>query len=194
MATKKKTEVTAPIDVFKFRVIVDTEIDVFRDIEIDAKQNFSVLHQAILGAFQFTEGEMASFYLSDENWEKGMEIPLMDMGEGEICMDNTVISEMAKTAGDKILYVYDFMRMWIFYVELLEVKSAALSGSHQVVLAFGEAPNQEEKEMEMMFDDLMVEDTLESAEGEGEEEEDEFGFGDDEHFDSNEFDGYYEER
>jgi hypothetical protein len=47
--------------------------------------------------------------------------------------------------------------------------------------------------MEMMFDDLMVEEDL-NAQGEDEVEEDEFGFGDDDHFDSNEFDGYYEER
>jgi hypothetical protein len=180
--------------VVKFRVIMDTEQDVFRDLEIAADQNFMQLHKAILSAFQFTEGEMASFYLSDENWEKGMEIPLMDMGEGQVAMENTVLSEMVVAAGDKLLYVYDFMRMWIFYVEVLELKQGLLSaGNHQVTLSFGEAPRQEDKEMEMMFDDLMVEESI-KEESDSVEEEDEFGFGDDEHFDANEFDGYYEER
>jgi len=97
-------------------------------------------------------------------------------------------------AGDKLLYVYDFMRMWIFYVEVLELKQGLLSaGNHQVTLSFGEAPRQEDKEMEMMFDDLMVEESI-KEESDSVEEEDEFGFGDDEHFDANEFDGYYEER
>ncbi len=180
--------------VVKFRVIMDTEQDVFRDLEIAADQNFMQLHKAILSAFQFTEGEMASFYLSDENWEKGMEIPLMDMGEGQVAMENTALSEMVVAAGDKLLYVYDFMRMWIFYVEVLELKQGLLSaGNHQIILSFGEAPRQEDKEMEMMFDDLMVEESI-KEESDSVEEEDEFGFGDDEHFDANEFDGYYEER
>lgn len=191
MAKKKAEESTA---LTKFRVIIDTEQDVFRDIEIKSNETFFQLHQAILNAFQFSDGEMASFYVSDENWEKGLEIPLMDMGEGTTGMDNTPIHELVAAAGDKFLYVYDFMRMWIFYVEVMELKEGSIKkGNHHVVLSFGDAPKQEDKEMEMMFDDLMVEEEL-NAEGEEEQEEDEFGFGDDDHFDSNEFDGYFEER
>ncbi len=191
MAKKKAEELVA---LTKFRVIIDTEQDVFRDIEIKSDETFFQLHQAILNAFQFGDGEMASFYVSDENWEKGLEIPLMDMGESAVSMDNTTIHDMASSLGDKLLYVYDFMRMWIFYVEVMEIKEGSITeGNHQVVLTFGDAPKQEDKEMEMMFDDLMVEEDL-NAQGEDEVEEDEFGFGDDDHFDSNEFDGYYEER
>lgn len=191
MAKKKAEEAVA---LTKLRVIIDTEQDVFRDIEIKSSETFFQLHQAILNAFQFSDGEMASFYVSDENWEKGLEIPLMDMGESAVSMDNTPIHEMASAIGDKLLYVYDFMRMWIFYVEVMEIKDGSIAkGDHQVVLTFGDAPNQEDKEMEMMFDHLMVEEES-NSQGEDEIEEDEFGFGDDDHFDSNEFDGYYEER
>ena len=69
------------MNVYKFRVIVDTEEDVFRDIEIDTSSTFEQLHQSILQAFDFPEGEMASFYMSNDTWDKGTEISLMDMGE-----------------------------------------------------------------------------------------------------------------
>ncbi|MEN9640552.1 MAG: hypothetical protein RLZZ262_2421, partial [Bacteroidota bacterium] len=69
------------VNIFKFRVIIDTEEDVFRDIEIETDASFEDLHRSILDGFDFEEGEMASFYMSNEQWEKGLEIALMDMGE-----------------------------------------------------------------------------------------------------------------
>ncbi|MFY8077516.1 MAG: IS1096 element passenger TnpR family protein, partial [Flavobacteriales bacterium] len=104
------------VNLFKFRVIMDTEQDVFRDIEIETESNFDSLHKAVLDAFDFEQGEMASFYLSDEEWSKGLEISLMDMGgvdEDSLSMSTTILSDMVMKPGDKILYVYDFMRMWI---------------------------------------------------------------------------------
>jgi hypothetical protein len=189
---KKKNE----IELMKFRVILDTENDVFRDIEFLGENTFAQLHKAILSAFNFSEGEMASFYLSDENWEKGAEIPLMDMGEWQLSMETTRVTEFIANPGDRVLYVYDFMRMWIFYVELMEHKMGVLGGEgFNLALAFGDAPKQDEKEMEAMFDDLMVDDSIGSNGDDGDgEEDDDFGFGDDEHFDSNDFDGHYEER
>ena len=68
---------------YVFRVVADIEEDVFRDIEILGSQNFEDLHDMIIESFDFTGDQMASFYMSDENWDKGEEIGLMDMGFGE---------------------------------------------------------------------------------------------------------------
>ena len=180
------------VNLFKFRVIMDTEQDVFRDIEIETESNFDSLHKAVLDAFDFEQGEMASFYLSDEEWSKGLEISLMDMGgvdEDSLSMSTTILSDMVMKPGDKILYVYDFMRMWIFYIELMEVKKDKPSTIYpRVALAFGDAPSQDSKE----FQDMIEADVV----GGGgdiddlDDEEDEFGEGDD-IFDEDEFDGSY---
>lgn len=183
-----------PFGTFKFRVIVDTEEDVFRDLELATSSTFAELHRSILEHFDFEDGEMASFYLSNEEWEKGLEIPLMDMDDGVVSMDNAVLHEMVHQVGDKILYVYDFMRMWIFYVELVEVGTSQDDKAYpHLALSFGDAPDQDSKEMDAMFEGDGVEEDL-GAEAGDDEEDDEYGFGDDENFDSNEFDGYYEER
>lgn len=182
------------VNLFKFRVIIDTEQDVFRDIEIETESNFDSLHKAVLDAFDFEQGEMASFYLSDEEWSKGLEISLMDMGgvdEDSLSMSTTILSDMVMKPGDKILYVYDFMRMWIFYIELVEVKKDKPSTIYpRVALAFGDAPSQDSKEFQDMFESDIVGGAVVTGTEDGEDEEDEFGE-DDSVFDEDEFDGSY---
>ena len=182
------------VNLFKFRVIIDTEQDVFRDIEIETESNFDSLHKAVLDAFDFEQGEMASFYLSDEEWSKGLEISLMDMGgvdEDSLSMSTTILSDMVMKPGDKILYVYDFMRMWIFYIELVEVKKDKPSTIYpRVALAFGDAPSQDSKEFQDMFESDIVGGAVSTGTEDGEDEEDEFGE-DDSVFDEDEFDGSY---
>ena len=66
--------------IYRLRVLVDHPSEAFRDIEIRSEQSFLDLHTAIKQAFGFTGSEMASFYVSDEEWGKGPEIPLADLG------------------------------------------------------------------------------------------------------------------
>lgn len=209
------------MNVFKFRVIIDIEEDVFRDIEILTTSTFEELHQAILRAFDWEEGEMASFYKSNDMWERGLEIPLMDMGNiafeedeksetpdlGEL--DDEDMAEMDKFKSDaplvsmsglklndivarpdeKLVYVYDFLRMWCFYIELQTVTKAAPSTIYpRVSMVYGDAPAFESKEMDFLGDlDLMASDADSTPELTGDPEIDEFlqeEGGDDQSFES----------
>ena len=109
--------------VYKIRVILDTKEDVIRDIAINASASLEDLHNAISNAFGFAGDQMASFYLSDENWEQGEEFPLFDMSEGstaKIQMSDMDLNKVLSQANDKLIYVYDFLNMWTFFVELIE--------------------------------------------------------------------------
>ena len=66
---------------YKFRVILDVEEDVFRDIIVSESINLEELHFTIAKSFGFKGQEMASFYRTDNAWEQGEEIPLFDMSE-----------------------------------------------------------------------------------------------------------------
>jgi hypothetical protein len=66
-------------EIVKLRVILDVEADVFRDVEIARDATLLALHEAILAAFGWAGDEMASFYRSNESWERGAEIPLLAM-------------------------------------------------------------------------------------------------------------------
>lgn len=184
------------INVFKFRVIIDTEEDVFRDIEIETDATFEDLHRAILDAFDFEEGEMASFYMSDDKWEKGLEIPLLTMDDNasSLSMKSSRLSDMLSQPSDKVLYVYDFMRMWIFYVELVEIKKDTPSTIYpRVALVYGDAPSQDSREMDL-FGEEFSEAEFNEYHGNAEEGEDEDEFGENEFFDEEGFSGSYSDR
>ncbi len=107
--------------IYQIRVILDTEEDVFRDIEIEAENSLEDLHNAIVHAFGFEGGEMASFYISDEAWALGEEISLFDMSEGTESirvMEETSIDSILGEDQHRLIYIYDFLSMWAFYVEL----------------------------------------------------------------------------
>lgn len=109
--------------VYKMRVILNTEEDVIRDIAIHAGSNLEDFHNAITNSFGFSGEEMASFYRSDDSWIQGEEHPLFDMSEGldkKIQMTDVLLSDVFQEANDKMIYVYDFLNMWSFYVELIE--------------------------------------------------------------------------
>lgn len=112
--------------IYRFRIILDndTEDDVFRDIEIRESDTMEDLHNTITQSFGFDGMEMASFYVSDEQWNQGEEIAMMDMSEAgnEVKMMNeTVINSIIHEASTRLIYLYDFMNMWTFYVELGEI-------------------------------------------------------------------------
>ncbi len=116
--------------IYRFRVILDndTEEDIFRDLEIRETDTLEDLHNIITQSFGFDGSEMASFYVSDDKWNQGEEISLFDMSEGlntVRLMNETILADTVHEAQTKLIYVYDFMSMWTFYVELAEIVDEA---------------------------------------------------------------------
>ena len=110
--------------IYKFRIILDAEEDVFRDLEIEASNTLEDLHNAIAQSFGFDGSEMASFYVSNEEWEQGDEIALFDMSEGDAqvkLMSETLMEDQLDQDNRNLIYVYDFFNMWTFYVELADI-------------------------------------------------------------------------
>ena len=142
------------MNLIRFRVIIDIEEDVFRDILIGRTASLEDFHRGILAAFDFGEGEMASFFQSDEHWGRGREVPLMDMGMDDMgnaypSMRTTAIEEIASKANDRMVYVYDFLRMWCFYVEVISVEEGDTPEFPLLAQEFGEAPDQFSKEVDL---------------------------------------------
>jgi hypothetical protein len=136
----------------KFRVLLDSEKDqeIFRDIRIDENENFETFYRAILNAFRFEGQEMGSFYMSNDDWDKGHEIGLMDMRYSDedeglpSVMKDAVLKDFIEVSDQKIILVYDFLRMWIFLIELLERSDESLS-KPEVALSMGVAPPEDSK-------------------------------------------------
>ena len=108
--------------IYRLRVILDndTNEDILRDVEIDKNSNLTDLHELILLSFNFSGDQMASFYTVDEEWNQINEISLMNFDESTDSMDSIIVANILNTHSTKLLYIYDFMNMWTFYVELIE--------------------------------------------------------------------------
>jgi len=111
--------------IYRFRVILDNDVDddVFRDLEIKETDTLEDLHNIITQSFGFDGTEMASFYLSDNQWNQGEEISLFDLSEETSVrlMGETIINNVVFEMQTKLIYVYDFLNMWMFFVELAEI-------------------------------------------------------------------------
>lgn len=142
------------MNLIRFRVIIDIEEDVFRDILIGRNAPLEDLHRGILAAFDFGEGEMASFFQSDEDWNRGREVPLMDMGMDDAgnpypSMRSVAVEEMTGSTNDRMVYVYDFLRMWCFYVEVVALEEGETPEYPLLAQEFGQAPDQFSKEVDL---------------------------------------------
>ncbi len=112
------------IMIYKFRIILDAKEDIFRDIALEASATLEDLHNVITQAFGFDGGEMASFYLSDDSWNQGEEISLFDLSDGTASvrlMSETVLSDVLDKDHTKLIYLYDFLNLWTFFVELGDI-------------------------------------------------------------------------
>lgn len=173
--------------IYRFRVLIDHPSEAFRDIEIGSEQTFLDFHTAIKDAFAFIGQEMAAFYVSDENWDKGAEIPLADMGfaeEGAVpaLMHEVHISDHIRSTSQRFVYAYDFLHMWMFMVELINAGEPEEGVTYpRVVLSMHEAPDEHSKEDELTAG-ILEEDpyALGEEEHQFEEGEDDDLFGDEE--------------
>lgn len=134
---------------YRFRVMIDDASEAFRDIAIKSEQTFLDLHKAIKNAFGFTGEEMACFYVSDDEWGKGPEIPLADLGFGQdgdeapALMKDVRISDHMRSTRQRYLYVYDFLQNWTFMIELVHAGAPEKGKRYpQVLLSHGTPPGE----------------------------------------------------
>jgi hypothetical protein len=111
--------------VLRFRVAWEEDDQVYRDIEILTGQSFLVFHQAILKAFEFDGKHSASFYESNDRWQRNREINsevLVNKKDAPaLSMTKTPVSALIGVPDQKFIYVYDPKKEWTFQVELIGV-------------------------------------------------------------------------
>jgi hypothetical protein len=172
----------------KFRILLDSEKneEIFRDILIRDTDNFESLFRAIIDAFKFNGNQMASFYVSNDEWDKGHEISLMDMSYDDDSVDSppgvmkeAQIKDFLEEPDQKFILVYDFIKMWIFLVELIGFDKSEPE-TPELLLSIGNPPLESSKEL---LDDSIFANNEEGIDGLSEEDEDELGL--------NEFDDGY---
>ena len=111
--------------ILKFRVYFEEDDSVYRDVAVKHTQSFTSLHQVILRAYEFDNKHQATFYRSNDHWQRGREISLEKYDKPykapPLLMADTPIGTEIKDPNQKFIYHYDFTRNWSFLVELINV-------------------------------------------------------------------------
>lgn len=111
--------------ILRFRIYFEEDDSVYRDVAIRHTQTFFDLHLALLKAFEFDNKHGATFYRSNDNWQRGREISLEVYNKqykaAPLLMKDTTIGSEIKDPNQKFIYVYDFVKNWSFLVALINV-------------------------------------------------------------------------
>ena len=111
--------------ILKFRIYFEDDDSIYRDVAIRHSQTFFELHEAILRAYEFDNKHKATFFRSNDHWQRGREISLevyeKDYKAPPLVMKDTTVGGEIKNPGQKFIYNYDFNKNWSFLVELINV-------------------------------------------------------------------------
>lgn len=123
--------------VFKLRIESDESSNFILEVEIKASQTFMQLHDFLIKTLNLKGDELASFFITDEKWQKSEEITLLDMSGDEdehvddedethtiYLMSKIRLDEFIDKESQYLLYEYDFLQMHTFYIEVIGISSS----------------------------------------------------------------------
>ena len=119
--------------ILKFRIYLEEDESVYRDVVIRHTHSFQDLHEIILKSYEFDNKHKATFYRSNDHWLRGREISL-EKYEKEykvepLLMGDTTIGSDIKNPNQRFIYQYDFNKNWSFLTEGESVMKPFLSAS-----------------------------------------------------------------
>jgi hypothetical protein len=111
--------------ILKFRVYWEDDDSIYRDLVIKHTQTFLDLHTSLLKCFEFDNKHEATFFRSNDKWQRGKEISLekydKEYKAEPLLMSETILGTEMREPNQKFIYVYDFHKNWTFLVELINV-------------------------------------------------------------------------
>ena len=104
------------------RTLISDEAEGFlREIQIDPEATFYDFHEAIIKSVGYTDDQITSFFVCDDDWEKEKEITLEEMDDNpEVdswVMRDTHINELVEDEKQKLVYVFDILTERCFFIE-----------------------------------------------------------------------------
>lgn len=166
--------------VLKFRIYLEEDEAVYRDIVIKHKQTFQDLHFAILKSFEFDSKHQATYFRSNDNWLRGREISFERYDKQymvePLLMESTIIGSEIQDTNQKFIYEYDFVKHWVFLVELINVSKEENSKLTYPVISRVEGIGPQQYGTKSLLGDKFADieekyDLTEAVEGFGEEGE-----------------------
>jgi len=107
-----------------FRIISNEDQDFYRDLVIDGSNTFLEFHHVLQENLGYDPTQLASFFITNEHWEKQHEITLIDMmqepGVETNTMEECTLDQHFSELNQRMIYVFDFFSERAFFMELIE--------------------------------------------------------------------------
>jgi len=135
--------------IYKITIMNDEVEDFKRSFEADSEATFLDLHKAILESVGYPDDQMTSFFMCNEQWEKGQEVTLVEMGDSfeydNMTMEQTRLSELLYEPKQRLIYIFDPMFERYFFGSLAKIEPGTRDGV-ACVEKKGQAPKQLQEE------------------------------------------------
>lgn len=133
---------------YKIKFISDEVEGFLREIKIDSEATFLDLNKAILDACGYPDDQMTSFYVCDDEWERGQQITREDVAEPGhededlYTMQATPLTDFIEDEGQKLEFVFDPFSERVFYLDVKELLPGEHLAAAEIVRSRGNAPVQ----------------------------------------------------
>ncbi len=134
--------------VYKIKFISEEVDGFFREIEIDSDATFLDLSDAILQSCGYSDDQMTSFYVCDDEWDRSQQITREDVtdpsaeDEDLYLMADTPLADFINDKGQRFEYVFDTFTERSFYLQVKDIITNRHLDKAVVVRQHGEPPAQ----------------------------------------------------
>jgi hypothetical protein len=131
---------------YHFLILSGEKEDFVREILINSDATFLDFHEAVQESVGFDTSQIASFFISDGEWEKGQEITLIKMDkrsdDEELIMEEVKLHDIIKHKRERLIYQFDFFSNRGFFIELLSLSESRTIAQPALIKSEGEPPEQ----------------------------------------------------
>ena len=137
-------------DTLIFRVALEYDKSIYRDIEIEGAKSLCKFAEAILDAFNFDIDHAFGFYsalkprnIYNSNTKYEIFADMGDASRGAFSVKKTKIAQAFPEVGHKMMFLFDYGDEWLFYVSLKKTGNKTAKTKYpRIVASKGEAPEQ----------------------------------------------------
>ncbi len=134
--------------IFQLRMIGSEDEAFVREYELPYTMNLLEFHKFICDDLGYDPMTMASFFCSNERWEKGREFTSTDMGTGPddeapLPMESVALGQILRENHDRLIYTFDPFADRSLFLELMgTVKGQEGTAYPRIALSAGDPPAQ----------------------------------------------------
>lgn len=123
------------MQVYIFRVLAEEEETFLREIALSEDNTLLDFHTILTRSMNLDDRQLASFYLTNKQWEKQKEFTLMDMEIEEYAkeredddmvpvdvMSSVHIGDIIEDPKQRMLYEYNFVQPALFFISLIKIE------------------------------------------------------------------------